>query len=328
MSYPKEIAQMSREILDGRRERAELALNERRVRISRLAPHILQLEREMASTSARIAGAILSGANVQEKLIKIREFNLAKQQELKEALLATGFAADALEIQYHCPVCKDTGNDNGKLCACAHQLQKGLMYERLGAVSPLADSTFENFSLHYYSDAPTDGSPVSARAIMNKALLECTKYAASFSPAAPSLLLIGAPGLGKTHLSIAIACAAIEKGFDVMYVPFHTLLTKLEAARFGKTSEEFQDYLSPVLNCELLVLDDLGSEFSTSFSTAVLHDIINTRQLQGTPTIINTNLKQSELSIRYGDRIRSRLLGCYRIIMFEGLDVRLQKKQL
>lgn len=328
MSYPKEIAEMSREILNGRRERAELALNERRVRISRLAPHILQLEREMASTSARIAGAVLSGENVQQKLARIREFNLAKQQELKEALSAAGFAADALEIQYSCPVCQDTGNDNGRLCGCARQLQKGLMYERLGAVSSLADSAFENFSLQYYSDAPSDGSPVSERAVMKKTLLECTKYAAGFSPAAPSLLLIGAPGLGKTHLSIAIACAAIEKGFDVMYVPFHTLLTKLEAARFGKTSEEFQDYLSPVQNCELLVLDDLGSEFSTSFSTAVLYDIVNTRQLQGVPTIINTNLKQSELSARYGDRIRSRLLGCYRIIPFTGSDIRLQKKQL
>lgn len=328
MAYPREIIDMSRGILNDRRERAELALNERRVRISRLAPHILQLEREIASTSARIASAVLSGEDVQQKLAQVREFNLSKQQALKDALAAAGFAPDALKIQYHCPVCKDTGNDSGRLCDCARQLQKGLMYERLGAVSSLADSTFENFSLHYYSDTPTDNSPVPERAIMQKALLECTKYATSFSPSASSLLLIGSPGLGKTHLSIAIACAAIEKGFDVMYVPFHTLLTKLEAARFGKTSEEFQDYLSPVLSSELLVLDDLGSEFSTSFSTAVLYDIINTRQLQSSPTIINTNLKQNELSARYGDRIRSRLLGCYRIIPFAGSDIRLQKKRL
>lgn len=328
MAYPREIVETSREILNGRRERAELALAERRLRVSRLAPHILQLERELASTSARIAGAVLSGDNVQQKLAEIREFNLSKQRALKDALAAAGLSPDALEIQYHCPVCNDTGNDNGKLCDCARQLQKGLMYERLGAVSQLADSRFENFSLQYYSDAPTGDSPVTERAIMQKALLECTKYAAGFSPSSPSLLLIGAPGLGKTHLSIAIACAAIEKGFDVLYVPFHTLLTKLEAARFGKTSEEFQDYLSPALSCELLILDDLGSEFSTSFSTAVLYDIINTRQMQGAPTIINTNLKQNELSARYGERIRSRLLGCYRIIPFAGSDIRLQKKRL
>ncbi|MFV0497728.1 MAG: ATP-binding protein [Candidatus Fimivivens sp.] len=328
MSYPKEIADMSRKILNGRRERAELALNERRVRIDRLAPHILQLEREMASTAARIAGAVLSGENIQQKLEKVREFNLAKQQELKDALSAAGFSANALEIQHSCPVCKDTGNNNGRLCECARQLQKGLMHERLGAVSSLTDSTFENFSLHYYSDTTADGSPISDRVIMSKTLLECTKYADNFSPSAASLLMIGTPGLGKTHLSIAIACAAIEKGYDVIYVPFHTLLSKLEAARFGKTGEEFQDYLSPVLDCELLVLDDLGSEFSTSFSTAMLYDIINTRQLRGTPTIINTNLKEGELSARYSERIRSRLLGCYRIIPFEGADIRLKKKQL
>lgn len=326
MAYPREIAEKSREILSARRERAELELNERRIKISRRAPRVLEIEREVSSTSARLAGAILSGDDVQKKVQQIRDFNLSKQQELKEALSAAGFDHNALEIRYHCPICRDTGNDNGKLCSCAQLLQKALMYERLGAVSTMANSSFENFSLAYYSDSTDSDSPISERVIMSKTLSECTKYAAGFSPASSSLLLIGAPGLGKTHLSIAIAYAAIERGYDVIYVPFHTLLTKLEAARFGKTSEEFQDYLSPVLNCDLLVLDDLGSEFTTSFSTSVLYDIINTRQLKGIPTIMNTNLEENELSTRYGNRIRSRLLGCYRIIPFRGSDVRLQKK--
>ena len=328
MAYPKEIAEKSRVILDARRERAELELSERRIKISRLAPHVLKLEREIGSTSARIASAVLSGSNVQEKIAQIREFNLAKQQELKTALLQAGFEVDALELHHHCTICRDTGNNNGKICECAHLLQKALMYERLGAVLSIDDSSFNNFSLEYYSDDIVGNATVSDRAVMNKTLLECKKYASSFSLTSASLLLLGSPGLGKTHLSVAIAYATIERGYDVMYVPFHTLLVKLEAARFGKSSEEFQDYLSPVLDCELLVLDDLGSEFTTTFSTSVLYDIINTRQLRGVPTIINTNLKENELSLRYGDRIRSRLLGCYRIIPFTGSDVRLQKKRL
>ena len=134
--------------------------------------------------------------------------------------------------------------------------------------------------------------------------------------------------MGKTHLSIAIACAAIEKEYDVLYLPFHSLISNLEAARFGKGSEDYRLLLEPISESELLLLDDLGTEFSTSFSSAVLYDIINVRQLKSLPTIISTNLTTAEISSRYGERISSRLLGCYRVIPFMGSDIRLQKKSL
>lgn len=328
MPYPKEICEKSAEILAARRERAAIELKQRKEQIRLCAPEVTKLERELASTSIRLSKAIIEGVDVEQKVEEIKRFNLAKQQEIKDALVDAGFPPDALEPRYCCPACKDTGSRNGRLCSCVAELQKGLMYERLGAVSNMADCGFDNFSLEYFSAARSDSSPISEREIMSKALAECRKYAENFSRASQSLLLSGKPGLGKTHLSIAVACEVIDKGFDVLYVPFNTLILKLEAMRFGQGSEDFQTAMEPVMASELLVLDDLGCEFSTSFSNSVLYDIVNTRQLMSLPTIINTNLNGNELSSKYGERLSSRLLGCYRVIPFVGSDIRLKKKSI
>ena len=135
-----------------------------------------------------------------------------------------------------------------------------------------------------------------------------------------------AAGWGKADLSVAIAKETINKGFDVLYLPFHTMLSRLETAKFRTKDEQLEDYLEPIHSCELLVLDDLGSEFATSFAVSSLYDIVNTRQLKGLPTIINTNLNANELEQRYTERIHSRLLGGYRVIPFVGDDIRLQKR--
>ena len=328
MPYPIEIREKSGEILAKRRSRAAAELAARKNEVTAKCPEILTLERELATTSIRLSKAILDGGDVEAKVEEIKRFNLAKQAEIKATLINNGFSPDALEPKYSCSICKDTGNDGGKPCKCVFQLQKALMYERLGAVSNMAECGFENFSLDYYSAEPLAPNSISPKTIMSKALAECKKYAEEFSLSSQSLLLCGKPGLGKTHLSIAIAMKVIDKEFDVLYSPFHSLLSALEASRFGKGSDDFQNSIEPITKCELLVLDDLGSEFSTSFSVAALYDIINTRQLYSLPTIINTNLTIDELTARYGERISSRLIGGYRVIPFAGQDIRLKKKSL
>ncbi len=325
MPYPLEIVKKSRELIAERRERATSDAIERRLAVARRAPRALEIEREISTTSARLASAVLSGEDVAGQVRKIREFNLQKQKELSQALTDANFSPSDLEPHYKCAKCNDTGACQGRLCTCVTQLEKELMYERLGAQASVDLCGFDRFDLRYYSESLSPGSPVSDRAIMSKTLSECVKYTQSFAHSSPSLLLLGKPGLGKTHLSLSIAYAVIEEGFDVLYLPFHTLLTRLESARFSKGSAEYQDYLDPVLACELLVLDDLGSEFTTTFSTSVLYDLVNTRQLKSLPTIINTNLTEGEIATRYGERLHSRLLGCYRVIPFVGQDVRLQK---
>ncbi|MBP5459595.1 MAG: ATP-binding protein, partial [Clostridia bacterium] len=149
----------------------------------------------------------------------------------------------------------------------------------------------------------------------------CEAYAEDFSLSSPSLILYGNTGLGKTHLSLAIAGKAIEKGFNVVYGSAHNLLSEIEKEHFGrlKTDDSPEDN---VLNADLLILDDLGAEFGTSFTVSMVYNIINTRLLKGLPTIISTNLWYDEISDKYGNRVYSRIIGNYTPLEFAGRDVR------
>jgi DNA replication protein DnaC len=325
MAYPREILEQSRAELAARRQRSAEARAARRAQVARRVPEALALEREIASTSARLAQAVLSGEDVGAKVDEIRRFNLSSQQKLRSLLALHGFAPDALESIPSCAACRDTGVAGGQTCDCVRQLRRALMYDRLGASAPVDTYGFDRFELRWYPEQAGGSSQVSPRAIMTKTFSECLRYAKTFSIGSPSLLLTGGPGLGKTHLSLSIAHTVIERGFDVLYVPFLTLLGRLEAARFGRGGEEYADSLQAPLSCELLILDDLGSEFSTSFSTSVLYDILNSRQLAGFASVISTNLSEQELKARYGERIHSRLFGGCRVLPFLGEDIRLQK---
>lgn len=324
MAYPKDITAQSHAILLRRREQAAERQAALRARVTRTLPEAIALERDIASTSARLARALLSGEDIGQKVADIRDFNLDAQRRLAGLLTASGFAPDALAPHPTCPLCGDSGVRDGAVCDCVRQIQKRLMYDRLGADAPIEVCGFDRFDLGYYSTAETNG--VSPARVMAKALDTCRRWAETFSLDSPSLLLSGAPGLGKTHLSLSISFAVIEQGHDVLYVPFHTLLGRLESARFGRGGDDYHTGIAAPMACELLVLDDLGAEFSTSFGSSVLYEIINSRQLKGLPTIISTNLKESELSARYGERLHSRLCGCFQNVFFVGKDVRLQKK--
>ena len=147
MPYPLEIVKKSRELLAERREKATAEAIERRMAVSRRAPRALEIEREISTTSARLASAVLSGEDVAAQVRKIREFNLQKQRELSEALRSGGFSPDVLEPRYHCALCRDTGAFQGRLCSCVVQLEKELMYERLGAQASVDLCGFERFDL-------------------------------------------------------------------------------------------------------------------------------------------------------------------------------------
>ncbi len=326
MAYPKEITDRAFEILAERRNQARNDYQYRQQVIARDVPAVEALRRELTGTSASIARAILSGTDVEEKLRRLRESNLYMQQRKRELLAAAGLPEQYDELTYSCPDCSDTGyTPDGKQCHCLKALLAELMLERLSRTANTDQITFDSFSLDYYPVEKLGGPDLSPREIMQQAYDQCRLYARQFAPDARSLFFQGPTGLGKTHLSLAIASEVIRRGYNVLYTPAQTLLDTLERERFRRGEENFS--LDFVLDCDLLILDDLGSEFSTSFSVATIYNIINSRLIEKKPTIISSNLTVKEIEARYSPRVLSRIMGGYSVIPFRGSDIRMRKKQ-
>lgn len=324
MGYSKELYDRVLKILRERRVSAELQAKERAAAFYAMEPRAGALEREIASTAAKAAKAILQGADAVEKMKAQRDRNLTLQKERAALLRKEGLPETYLQPDYHCKLCKDTGFLDGKMCGCLKRLLREEAYRELNALTPLTLSSFENFSLDFYPDTPTaDGKP-SARKQMEHNLQICKDYARDFSEESPSLLMQGGTGLGKTHLSLAIARAVIDKGFGVVYGSAQNLAINLDKERFGSDGSETMQHL---LSCDLLILDDLGTEFSTSYISAAIYNIINTRLLSQKPTIINTNLSTPELQERYTERFVSRIIGAYLFLAFIGQDIRQEKRR-
>ncbi|HIS69510.1 MAG TPA: ATP-binding protein [Candidatus Gallacutalibacter stercoravium] len=326
MSYSKAVYEAATNILTQRRREAQAGAEQRRRDLYARFPRAEEIERELSSTAVRAARSVLNHGNVAQELRQLKESNLALQRELAGLLQSANLPQDYLEPHFACAACKDTGYIDGRMCACLRQLLRNEAYRRLNALSPLSLSTFDNFSLEYYDTAPLREGAASPRRRMEDILGYCQRYAQSFSPASPNLLLQGATGLGKTHLSLAIANAAIEKGFGVVYGSTQNIVSKLEKERFGRGAEEDEDSEAHLISCDLLILDDLGTEFTTSFSTAAVYNCINSRIMAGRPTIISTNLSMRELEKSYSERFVSRIMGHYVRLEFLGRDVRQRRR--
>jgi DNA replication protein DnaC len=214
----------------------------------------------------------------------------------------------------------------GLRCGCFVKLLQSLAYQELSMDTPLEKSSFELFSLDYYATAPDASTGVIPRKTMEGILDFCRQYAAHFSPRAKSLLFTGPTGLGKTHLSLAIAQEVIEKGYTVIYGAAQNLLGRLEREHFARFGEQSNDTERAMLSCDLLILDDLGAEFSTSFTQSCIYNIVNTRLMAGMPVIVNTNLNSAQLNEKYGERVTSRVIGNYTVLRFFGSDIRQAKK--
>ena len=321
MAYGREIYEAAGRSLRERRRKAEEDAGRRRAELFRACPRAEQLERELASTSVRAAKAVLGGKNSAEALESLKERNLALQTELSR--LREEYGAGDPEPAYACPKCRDTGYVDGRMCSCMKELLQRESYRRLNELTPLSLSTFGSFSLEYYSDEPREDRP-SDREIMRNTLRFCQAYARRFGPGSPNLILTGRTGLGKTHLSLAIANEAIQKGCGVVYSSVGSLVAKLEDEHFGRDSGT--ETMASLQSCDLLILDDLGTEFRSSFSSAAIYSLVNSRLLLEKPTIISTNLSTKEMTDFYSERFASRIIGSYQRIAFVGRDVRQQKR--
>lgn len=327
MGFQKQTYDKAMSILNDRRITALRQAEDRRKELYSKCPEVQDLEQKIALAGVQAVQAVLADSQqVEPAMAKIQQDNLLYQKQLADLLQKLSLSVDYLEPHYTCPVCKDEGFVDGRMCSCLKALLRKINCEELNRLSPLQLSDLNSFSLLYYDDGYDEKLKGSPRQQMERVYRYCVDYAAGFSLQSENLLMIGASGLGKTHLSLGIAKAAIEKGFGVVYGSVQNLMTQLEREKFGR-AEPGQEMGQEILNCDLLILDDLGTEFTTAFVTSAIYNIINSRLLSGKPTIISTNLALKELEEHYSERVMSRVIGNYQVLGFVGRDIRQLKKQ-
>ena len=254
---------------------------------------------------------------------------LAKaKQDLTALLASSGRPADALEPHFTCKKCQDTGTFEGHTCICVHKLMQKLRREEIESLSSLSISSFDTMELRYYPNTMDDklGEPV--RSYMGSLLAELRAYAEEFDRSSESLMLFGNAGLGKTHAALAIAGIVLEKDFDVIYVSSPDFFSKLEALHFGADpGGEEETLLQTAAGADLLILDDLGTEFNSNFFLSTLYSLLNNRLGAHLPTIVTTNITDGALLEKlYTEKISSRL-SAFVPCLFAGQDIRSQKAQ-
>lgn len=327
MGYSKELYEQATRTLAERRMNAQANAAALRERVIARIPRAAEIERKLAQTAIQVAGEVLKGmdgdrrGDIAVAMKQLQFQNEQLQRELADCIHAAGERADNFEPQPTCPRCGDTGYVAQRMCTCLEKLLQEGACRELSALSHMTLATFDGLDMSYYSAAP-DADGVSPRERMADVAAFCRAWAADFSLESPSLLLRGPAGTGKTHLSLAIAREAAAAGHAVIYGSVQRLLRQLEKEHFGREDGDSADRLE---ECDLLILDDLGTEFASPFYTSSLYEILNNRLLSGRPTIISTNLNQKQIQERYGVQIASRIAGCFQPLLFAGSDIRQQK---
>ena len=305
------------------RKNAEIQQEQRTAHIYREIPEIAEIDARLRSACLQI---IQAGGDAQQRAARLKAIErhtIEAQTMLGTLLKSHGYPEDYLDIHYHCSICNDTGFHRGRHCECFRRELGRIGAEALSSQVPLGQYRFENFSLQYYRDLPLEQSDA-----MRRIYEKCKSYAEAFTPASSSLLMCGNTGLGKTHLSLAIAGVVVQKGYGVIYDSAGSLLRRLEREQFGREQNSDMDTLSLLLDCDLLVLDDFGTEFSTGFTRSAIYTILNGRLTAAKPMIINTNLTPEDIQREYGDRIVSRLFASCTWLEFVGRDIRILKQKV
>lgn len=314
---------------DADRRRREESFRKRQEQVYARIPRLREIDGELTATMSRIiASALRRGADPRPAVAVLRENNLSLQQERTRLLAELELPADYLEYRPACPVCGDVGTRGETVCACLKRYYAQEQQSELSRSLDLAGQSFDTFSLDWYDRTPDASFGISPRENMETVYEVCANYAHAFGKRSGNLLLYGKPGLGKTFLSAAIAGEVSKNGFSVVYDTAARVFARFEDRKFGRDEgESAAEDIERILRCDLLILDDLGTEMTTAFVQSALYEIVNTRLLERRPMILNTNLSPDELARRYGAQIASRLEGEYQILPFFGRDIRRLKKE-
>ena len=317
MGFNRENYARIKQEYDGKYLRAQDAARLRRDEIHINLPEVAVIDKELSSLGFQIFEASLK--NDKAALAAIEKNNLALNKKRAEILVEAGYPADYTEVKYECPKCGDTGVVEFQMCSCMKEKLIIAGLESSGMYSLIQSQTFDNFDLSYYSG--------DALLRMKNIYIAAKKYAENFNPGeGKSIIMMGNTGLGKTHLSSAIAGVIAKNSNDVYYTGAVDMLEDFENDRFGHDrGGENESAADKYFSCDLLIIDDLGTELINQFSTSCLYNLLNSRLVRKKSTIINTNFTQEELRKKYQDRITSRIFGEYLVLPFLGTDIRAKK---
>lgn len=319
ISYSIEVRKKVKEAFDEKRERALAAAEARRLEVYQTVEGVREIDAELQKTGLKVYSEALKkncAVPLEDRIAALHEENAELQRARADLLTGAGYPADYLKPKYECERCSDTGYIGIDPCPCLITALRRESYLSSGLGALLSHQTFENFDLSVY--------PPQSRRMMRFILEQTKDYAERFGDpdAEKNLLFYGGTGLGKTHLSSAAAKRLIDRGFSVVYDTAFSIMRSFEKERFSKNGggEPTEKYF----DCDLLIIDDLGSEFMSSFTHATLYDILNTRINAGKGTLVSTNLSSTAaIEKTYDERIVSRLVGMFRSFCFEGEDIRL-----
>ena len=323
MAYSEQVLHRARLRLAQAKEDCEAEAAARQAELYAAYPRLREIDRALRQSMAKtVAAAFRKGEDPTAAIALIRAENQALQREREWILEANDLEESALEPTVICPKCGGSGYLGAVMCECLQELCRQEQKKELSSLLG-GRETFEGFRLDYYSTEPDPNFGVSPRQLMQMTFNHCRRYAREFSCKSPSLLFTGGPGLGKTFLSACIARTVADSGYSVVYDTAGKLFSDFEAVKFGG---DRSDLTKKYLACDLLIIDDLGTEMTTQFTQSVLYQVINTRLMEEKPVIISTNLTDELLRQRYAPPIASRLLGAYQVCQFLGSDIRQRRR--
>lgn len=330
MSYDPNVLQRASRRLEEQRRARTRRTEQRRAEIYAKQPRLAQIDRELRATMTGVVTAALRrGEDPAPAIAQLRAKNLDLQDERNLLLGAMGLAPSDLDDMPACPLCGDSGWKGTQMCECLHRLCAQEQISALSDLFKLGEQTFDSFRFDYYGTTPHPATGISPRDNMENVIFPvCLNYARMFGQrASRNLFLYGAPGLGKTFLSACIARTVSEQGHSVVYDTAGNIFARFEDQKFARDPEA-RDETRRYLNCDLLIVDDLGCELTTPFVQTALYTLVNSRLTGSKHTIISSNLSMDEVARRYSPQIASRLEGEYNALHFFGEDIRLLKKNM
>ncbi|MBQ8545689.1 MAG: ATP-binding protein [Clostridia bacterium] len=317
MSFSKHVINKINEEFESKRQRNEDLRDTRLAEVYSKLPEIKTIDKELSQTGMSIMSCALAGKDgLDERIKNLRERNLELQRERAIMLASRGFDESYTDLHYDCELCQDYGVHNGKLCSCYKNRLIEEQFKLSGISNLIKTQSFEAFSLDLYENKEE----------MGQLLDYATNYVRDFATVKDNILFVGGTGLGKTHLSTAIAKSLIEKGYNVIYETAQNIFFDFDNDHFRDRFGDGEPVSQKYLDCDLLIIDDLGAEAVNSFTVAYLYNIINTRLNKNLPIIASTNLNSKEIRSKYHDRITSRLFGEFNIKLFTGNDLRKLQK--